>query len=429
MTTETKITEAAKVSRVGPKKIMLTLITPGQGSSGYYSPETLETAATERAFPKGTFGMVNHATEKERAERPEGDLRNLIWVTLEDAHVNEEGALVAEARVVSAWRDFIEEVGEFIGASISASAVVSETAEGRVVERIIPHPFNTVDAVTVAGRGGKPGEILEAARVIESRSILAEETTSHDVEAYISYAVRKTHSDEEGYGAWLDAHDDTYAYFRKRGGMFRQTYTRDGVNVTLTGEIEPVLRRTEYDPVTTETVAPATVETIKTTSPALAEETKKSTKEIKMAEIAEERLQTLEESHGQLQAIKAREAEKDKTIADLQEGLARSRALNRAQEFAKTIINGANSELSEAVVSRIVSASVSEATLPLTEKLQLDTDALTETVNQAREAEETYLAQLAKENGLGQVRGIGDTKHTEIAEASTDDIRNALKGA
>lgn len=148
-----------------------------------------------------------------------------------------------------------------------------------------------------------------------------------------------------------------------------------------------------------------------------------------MAEIAEERLQTLEESHGQLQAIKAREAEKDKTIADLQEGLARSRALNRAQEFAKTIINGANSELSEAVVSRIVSASVSEATLPLTEKLQLDTDALTETVNQAREAEETYLAQLAKENGLGQVRGIGDTKHTEIAEASTDDIRNALKGA
>lgn len=148
-----------------------------------------------------------------------------------------------------------------------------------------------------------------------------------------------------------------------------------------------------------------------------------------MAEIAEERLAVLEESHGQLQAIKARETELVAENTGLKESLAKARAFNRAQDFAKSIIEGVNSELSESVVARIVSASVREADLPLTENLQLDTDALTETVNKAREAEETYLAKLAKENGLGQVRGVGDTTATDVAEASNDDIRNALKGA
>ena len=53
--------------------------------------------------------MVNHASEAERIERPEGDLRNLVLATNEDAYVNAEGALVAEARVASAWADFVNE--------------------------------------------------------------------------------------------------------------------------------------------------------------------------------------------------------------------------------------------------------------------------------------------------------------------------------
>lgn len=446
----TQITEAAKVARSGPGKILLTIITPGQGSSGYYSAETIKKAAEQRAFPAGTLGMVNHASETERMEHPAGDLRNLVLATNEDAYVNAEGALVAEARVASAWADFVNEFHDVIGASISASAQVRDTKEGRIVERLIPNPFNTVDLVTKAGRGGKPSALLESARVIESRSLIANEVTASDVEMYLGRAVRDTHADRENDSwAWMRDHDDAYVYFDKGGKSWRQTYTRDGVNVTLSGEPEVVLRRTEYDPVATESIEslgtkleaagmealnertpePPAAEAGQDSSPKLAEENHQIRKDTTMAEIAEERLAVLEESHGQLQAIKARETELVAENTGLKESLAKARAFNRAQDFAKSIIEGVNSELSESVVARIVSASVREADLPLTENLQLDTDALTETVNKAREAEETYLAKLAKENGLGQVRGVGDTTATDVAEASNDDIRNALKGA
>lgn len=446
----TQITEAAKVARSGPGKILLTIITPGQGSSGYYSAETIKKAAEQRAFPAGTLGMVNHASETERMEHPAGDLRNLVLATNEDAYVNAEGALVAEARVASAWADFVNEFHDVIGASISASAQVRDTKEGRIVERLIPNPFNTVDLVTKAGRGGKPSALLESARVIESRSLIANEVTASDVEMYLGRAVRDTHADRENDSwAWMRDHDDAYVYFDKGGKSWRQTYTRDGVNVTLSGEPEVVLRRTEYDPVATESIEalcakleaagmealnkrtqePPAAEAGQDSSPKLAEENHQIRKDTTMAEIAEERLAVLEESHGQLQAIKARETELVAENTGLKESLAKARAFNRAQDFAKSIIEGVNSELSESVVARIVSASVREADLPLTENLQLDTDALTETVNKAREAEVTYLAKLAKENGLGQVRGVGDTTATDVAEASNDDIRNALKGA
>ena len=439
----TQIQEAAKVARHGPGKVLLTIITPGQGSSGYYSPETIAKAAAEKAFPAGSLGMVNHDSLTEREERPEGDLRNLVLALNEDAYVNEDGALVAEARIASAWASLVDEFHDVIGASISASASVVDTKEGRIVERLIPNPFNRVDLVTVPGRGGKTSALLEAARVVESRSIVVDETTSSDVRNYVRYAVTNAHADRENDEyVWFQDHDDAYAYFEKRGTSYRQAYTRDGVNVTLNGEPETVLRRTEYDPVATESTtitaesAQITAPTVtnklpapagQTTSPAPAEETKKSHKEINMAEIAEERLQVLEESHGRVPALEAKVTAAEERAATAERRAAIAESTVRARDFAKTIITAANSELSESVVARIVDASTS--TIPLDESLKLDTDALTETVNKAREAEETYLAKLAKENGLGQVRGIGETKAETVAEASTADIRNALKGA
>src|SRR6185312_8498863 len=151
-------------------RVKLTLITPGKGTSGYYSAEVLEQAAKDRAFPRGTQVHVNHDSAVDRMDRPEGNLRNLAGVLLEDAYTDPSGALVAETRVGSAWRDFVEDFHEFIGASVSSSAEVSESKDGPVVERLIPSPFNRCDLVTVAGRGGKITEVLEAAKAIESRS-------------------------------------------------------------------------------------------------------------------------------------------------------------------------------------------------------------------------------------------------------------------
>lgn len=240
----------------GPGRVLLTIITPGKGSSGQYSAEMLEQAAKDKAFPRGTQGHVNHTTAMEDMERPEGDLRNLALVLTEDARWTGE-ALVAEARVGSAWRDFVTEFGEFIGVSISAAA---EIAEDGTVNRLIPGPFNRVDLVTVAGRGGRIAEVLEAARVIESRSMRATETTNGDLNGWLAKAVYDAHGTDGSY-VWFEDFDDQYVYYstdeRYTTRTYRQAYTADGSTVTLEGDPLPVRRRTEYDPITESPSDPA----------------------------------------------------------------------------------------------------------------------------------------------------------------------------
>ena len=426
------IAEAAGATRTGPGRVLLQLISPGVGSSGSYSAEVLAQAAKDKVWPRGTQSHINHSTEFERMERPEGDLRNLVGVLTEDAYVDANGALVAEARISSAWRDFVEEFHEFFGASISASASIKDTKEGRIVEKLYASPFNRVDLVTVGGRDGKVTQILEAARAIESRSIVNEaaaiETVATDVEQWLQQAVRDAHRTDDNW-VYLDGHDNEFAYFRSNSKLMRQGYTLDGVNVTLLGEPVEVRRRTEYDPVNQATEALAPVPNDSLPAPAkVTENSKKETPNMAEIKIEESRLATLEESHGRVPALEAKLTASEARAVALETDLAKAKAANRAREFATTIVTAANADLSESVVARIVSASTAADTLPLTEALQLDTDALTETVNAAREAEETYLAKLAKENGLGQVRGIGATEATTVAEASDADILKAMKG-
>lgn len=160
---QTTIREATgTLARTGPGRIRVRIIDEGTGSSGTYTREVLEKAATERAFPRGTQMHLDHSTPGDLMERPEGSLRNLVGVLDEDARY-EDGALVAEARIGSAWRSFVDDFGEFIGVSISAAAEISEADTGRVVERIIPDRMNRADLVTVAGRGGRIEAVLEAA--------------------------------------------------------------------------------------------------------------------------------------------------------------------------------------------------------------------------------------------------------------------------
>ena len=164
---QTTIREATgTLARTGPGRIRVRIIDEGTGSSGTYTREVLEKAATERAFPRGTQMHLDHSTPGDLMERPEGSLRNLVGVLDEDARY-EDGALVAEARIGSAWRSFVDDFGEFIGVSISAAAEISEADTGRVVERIIPDRMNRADLVTVAGRGGRIEAVLEAARAAE----------------------------------------------------------------------------------------------------------------------------------------------------------------------------------------------------------------------------------------------------------------------
>jgi len=163
----------------------LKLITPGWGSSGYYSPELLERDGS-KAFPKGTKNFWNHQTDAEEVARPEGDLRDLASVLTEDAHWKPNGpagpGLYARAKVFEQFRQPVDDLAKHIGVSIRATGKAKEgTAEGRkgpIIQEL--NRGISVDYVTTPGAGGQILQLFESAR---SRQTNSEEEDMDAVEA------------------------------------------------------------------------------------------------------------------------------------------------------------------------------------------------------------------------------------------------------
>src|SRR5689334_19109008 len=65
--------------------VMLKLIAPGKGSSGYYTTEVLKRDGP-RVFTKGMHNFIDHPTPQEEAERPEGSINRIGSTLVEDAH-------------------------------------------------------------------------------------------------------------------------------------------------------------------------------------------------------------------------------------------------------------------------------------------------------------------------------------------------------
>lgn len=211
----------------------ITIISPGQGSSGYYPGETVAEAAP--LFTKGMHMYLDHATESERAERGVRSLEKLVAVFESDAELGPNGALLADVKIMPAWQSFVREAYPYIGVSISASGEIEESAEhGRTITRLTA--VESVDFVTKAGRGGKIDALLESAAP-------AVESTARDKEA----ALRDI---GEGY---LVDYDDQYVYLESAYDIgatviVRRPYTWDGVTAKLTGGPEKVTRETIYHP-------------------------------------------------------------------------------------------------------------------------------------------------------------------------------------
>jgi hypothetical protein len=121
------------------------LITPGQGSSGFYSEDMLKASGPE-AFPAGTHSYLNHISEGERRSPDK-----LLAVTVEDAWYKEDVGLVARTKPMKHWRDFVSEVAPYVGLSIQAAAVGERgEMDGRetlIVESLVPHVMNSIDLV------------------------------------------------------------------------------------------------------------------------------------------------------------------------------------------------------------------------------------------------------------------------------------------
>lgn len=155
---------AGAPTQLGGRRIRVTLLTPGQGSSGFYPPETLEAAARDKTFPKGTHMMIDHPTQTEQYDRPERSVRDLAAVLTTDATWN-GSALTAEAQVFPQFADLITALEGVIGVSIRAQGEIEpSTVNGQPVRRITRLTnAESVDFVTKAGRGGTY-EVLESWR-------------------------------------------------------------------------------------------------------------------------------------------------------------------------------------------------------------------------------------------------------------------------
>lgn len=171
------ITEAAARSN---GTVLVKLISPGWGSSGYYPAAMLERDGP-KVFAAGTKMYWDHPTATESHERPERSLRDLagelVTAARWDAGHADGPGLYAESKVFSPFRENLPELAPHIGVSIRAQGTaVQGEAEGRtgpIIDELLS--AMSVDFVTEAGRGGRVLELFEAARPGHGRPTKLEE--------------------------------------------------------------------------------------------------------------------------------------------------------------------------------------------------------------------------------------------------------------
>jgi hypothetical protein len=375
---------------------LVTLITPGRGSSGEYPAAVLEAAANDAVFPAGTHMYLDHPTP---GERPERSLDRLAGV-LTEAATWDGSALKAPAKIYPRFRSMLAEMQDDIGVSIRADGVI----ENGVVQSI--GPVASVDFVTKAGRGGS-FQLVESAVIVEGHGM-----TANDLSQAVSDAVRDTYGGQDTY-TWVRDYTDEWAVFSietpDSTDLFQQAYTvTDGV-VTLTGDRTPVHQQTVFVPVaeadTATPIADAALEAVATETPAteagqpasdpLPVPTQES-QEDAMPELTEAEVQTLREAAEQLPTVTA---ERDAARAEL--------AAHRRRDAARPIVTAA---LAEANISARTRTRVTEALVaaaPATDSGDLDEAALTAAIEAARTDAEAEAAELLAESGYGQVIGLG----------------------
>lgn len=364
------------------------IITPGQGSSGYYPAETLEAAAKDRVFAKGTHIYLDHPTATENRDRPERSVRDLAGALTEDARWD-GNALVASARIYSSYRPLVTEAAEDLGMSIRAMADTSEATVGGTkvlqVDRITE--AWSVDVVTRAGRGGKVLGLLESAR--------ASEATSDDLRDRLQRAL-PGHS-------WLrdfdpDASVAFYTTYDENTGadaLWSQSYqtAEDGLSATLTGEPTEVRSVTTYVPVDKAAGLP--------------------NEEKKMPEIDKDRLAALEAAEGQLAAANERVAELEAAQAAHEQ----AEAARAALDAATGIVTKAVADLDPLIADKVKESMADYA--PMTDDRALDTAAVEARVAQRVEAEKAYAAKIAEAAGRTPSFGLGPSTPVDESASTT----------
>src|SRR5690606_34011170 len=122
------------------------LITPGQGSSGFYSEDMLREYGP-LALRKGAKSFVTH----NRLENGEPDPFSMWGVLAEDSYYEEGVGLVGEIEVLPSWREKVEEVAPHVALSVYVAGEIDEAGN---ITKIVPDTQNGVDMVVYPGRDG-----------------------------------------------------------------------------------------------------------------------------------------------------------------------------------------------------------------------------------------------------------------------------------
>jgi len=146
---------------------LVKIISPGWGSSGFYSKEMLRRDAPKVYIP-ATHMHIDHPTGNEEKGRPERSLQTLAGVITEKARFLEDGprgaGVYAETRVFSQYRNFLNEMAPFIGISHRAlgraKAGEAEGKSGKIIESL--DKCLSVDFVTLPGAGGSLVQMYES---------------------------------------------------------------------------------------------------------------------------------------------------------------------------------------------------------------------------------------------------------------------------
>jgi hypothetical protein len=165
------------------------LIAPGKGSSAFYPAEVLKRDGP-KVFKAGTHVYLNHPTQAEESQRPEGDVKNLAGVlsttaTYHETHAKGPG-LYARMKVFADHGQLVEEKAPHVGMSIRASgnAESGKSKDGLPVLKELTSA-ESVDVVTRAGAGGMI--LTEAAKPNEKETTEMEEK---DVKALVESATK-----------------------------------------------------------------------------------------------------------------------------------------------------------------------------------------------------------------------------------------------
>ncbi|MBE7701260.1 hypothetical protein H9623_13245 [Oerskovia sp. Sa1BUA8] len=376
------ITESAPFAQAatpadGPGRLLIRIISAGRGSSGVYPAETLKAAAEAKVFKAGTHMRIDHQTDQERYDRPEGSVWDTAAVLTEDAWWDQATeSLVSEARVYSRFRTMLAEMAPDIGVSIRASAEVEagdwDGEPARIITRLVE--ANTVDFVTRAGRGGHIIEVLEAARVEEARNVgqWVESRIHRDFTVIADEMFgdgRLTREERIALSGAIGEALDAFVNRLESGAP--DLYTRDVW---------------EEPPAATQAVeATPTDVPSRPAGQTTATESQEGT--MATTEIEESRLAQLETDAGRATVL---ESERDTARRELAEAHAATDTATAAR-----IIAEANVDFDELQTAGLLASAPRIA-----ESGRLDTDAFTKAVAE-------HAAKIAEAQGAGSVRGVG----------------------